>query len=646
MDGQQNNVMHDFNTPVQPVVAPAWRGTINIPSKKVDIHVAAHVSNKACMKVLEVVNVMPESLCLEMVLRPDVWPVSFKSSPPTEHSMALFFFPEGRDEEVFGSLVNEAIYTDFAFRAIIGETELLIFTSVQLPKKLHRFLGKHYLWGVFRGQQAASSHQSNYQVNTQNARVSFEGCNPITVSSDLSPLSVTNSAKADKRGRHLDDAWVHAKPLDELRQKAECKYCGFVSSHGGISRLKAHLGGGISTIHLPGCPKVSTEIKNVMADWFNEWVKTTKAVWAKGLREPETHDVKRGPHDLAWEHAKPLDLSGKHKTESKYYVSFDGGVSHHKLNLDLGEEKMHMETWPMVSPKIKGGVPEKVKKPKSSKPQEMKGLMLEWANDSTTNKMKKSEDDAQVERRGRPLDDAWKHAKALDAARQKTQCKYCSFVSSYGGISRLKAHLGGGCPQMQLQGCPQVPPEVKSIMGQWFNEWAKTSSAAWTRNSATPPKAHKRERLADENVWEHAIPLDEQGQALKCKYCGFVSKCGGIDRLKAHLGGGDPSLQLQGCPNVSAEVRSIMAVGKKKYKKKLKCVSAGAISEVFPANGSTPSNTQWYEKRHHVLQETMDEITNTNLKGSLQKLMHDKNTKVQKMELAIRSLQNHLATLP
>lgn len=89
----------------------------------------------------------------------------------------------------------------------------------------------------------------------------------------------------------------------------------------------------------------------------------------------------------------------------------------------------------------------------------------------------------QPERRGRPLDDAWGHAKPLDDARQKTRCNHCAFVSTYGGISRLKAHLGGGSPQMQLQGCPQVPLEVKRVMEQWFSEWSKSSAAAWTRNS-------------------------------------------------------------------------------------------------------------------------------------------------------------------
>lgn len=91
------------------------------------------------------------------------------------------------------------------------------------------------------------------------------------------------------------------------------------------------------------------------------------------------------------------------------------------------------------------------------------------------------------ETRGRRLDDAWKHANPLDPIRQKTQCKHCGFVSQYGGISRLKAHLGGGCPQVQLQGCPRVSLDVKRVMEQWFNEWAKNSSAAWIGKSHGKP---------------------------------------------------------------------------------------------------------------------------------------------------------------
>lgn len=95
---------------------------------------------------------------------------------------------------------------------------------------------------------------------------------------------VTQASKADRRGRRLDDAWQHAKPLDLLRQKAECRYCGFSSSHGGISRLKAHLGGGNPGTRLPGCDKVPPEVKRVMAEWFSEWIKNTKSLWTKDIR--------------------------------------------------------------------------------------------------------------------------------------------------------------------------------------------------------------------------------------------------------------------------------------------------------------------------------------------------------------------------
>lgn len=42
-----------------------------------------------------------------------------------------------RDEEVLDNLVNHVICTDFALKSMIGEAELLIFTSLQLPQNLH-----------------------------------------------------------------------------------------------------------------------------------------------------------------------------------------------------------------------------------------------------------------------------------------------------------------------------------------------------------------------------------------------------------------------------------------------------------------------------------------------------------------------------
>ncbi|KAH6824086.1 hypothetical protein C2S53_004052 [Perilla frutescens var. hirtella] len=638
MNDQQRDMASDTSLVVQPVVGAAWRGRFSIPCLNLDISIAAHASNKACLKVIEVASTMPKPLCLEIIPRIEAWPTSFTSSPPTEDTIALFFFSNGRDEEILDNLVTHAICTDFALKSTIGEAELLIFTSLQLPQNLHRLQGKPYFWGVFRGQRGAVSHQSDYvHIQTIRARKSLSPNSgypksfslkgsPVTFSSKSSPLP--QASKADRRGRRLDDAWQHAKPLDVLRQKAECRYCGFVSSHGGISRLKAHLGGGNPGTRLPGCNKVSLEVRKVMAEWFSEWVKHTKALWTKEIRESAGYVDKRGgPCDADREHARPLDVACQ-RTDFKYFgsESLPGGISHDKVDLG-GGSKMHQEDWQKVSPEIKGA-------------------MSVWVQDLRTPRMKKSQAGEQPERRGRPLDDAWGHAKPLDDARQKTRCNYCGFVSTYGGISRLKAHLGGGCPQMQLQGCPQVPLEVKRVMEHWFNEWSKNSAAAWTRNSqVTPGRPSKRARLDD--AWEYAVPLDEAGEATRCRLCGFVSKCGGIARMKAHLSGGDLAMELDHCPNVSDEIKNLMAGGKKKQRKKSKSVAVETYDGVsLQGSESTSSQVQWSDKRRFVLQETLDEISNTSVKGRLKRLIEEKNANVQKMQFEVSSLQRQLASIP
>ncbi|KAL0438209.1 UNVERIFIED_CONTAM: hypothetical protein Slati_2303900 [Sesamum latifolium] len=555
MEDQHSNAARDFGISVQPVVVAAWRGRFNIPSHNLYINVAAHVSNKACMQVVEVASTMPESLCLEMFPRLDVWPTSFKSSPPTEQSIALFFFPEGRGQEILDCLLNDAICTDFALKGMIGKAELLIFSSLQLPEKLHRFQGKLYFWGVFRGQQTASYDKSDYYVrvrqilstNSGNYR-SFEGESSVTISSKHSPSN--HAAKADKRGRRLDDAWEHARPLDELRQKAECRYCGFVSTHGGISRLKAHLGGGNPRIRLPACQKVSPEVKKVMADWFSQWVKNTKALWTKEIREAAAPIDQRGrPHDVAWEHAKPLD-----KTECKYFSfgSLREEVSHRKVHLG-GDQESHMEPWPEVSPETKEVMSDRVRNSMATMSPEIKGIMFGWEKSSAGSRMKKSQaGPARHSKRGRPLDD----------------------------------------------------------------------------------------------TWEHAIPLDEIRQATKCKYCGFISKRGGILRLKAHLAGGDPTTHLEGCPNVPLEVKSWMAEGIQKRRKGSKGVSLETVERVFQEAERTASESQWSAKRHHILQETLDEIMNKSLKKSLKKIIDEKNARLQKMQSEIQSLESRLASMP
>ncbi|KAL8515157.1 hypothetical protein ACS0TY_014025 [Phlomoides rotata] len=619
MKDQQNDVEYDSSALVQQ--CPAWRGRFNIPSLNLDINIVAHVSKNACSKVLEVASAMPASLHLEMIHRLDVWPASFESSPPTEHNTALLFFPERRDEDVLDNLLTHTINADFALKSMIGEAELLIFTSLQLPQNFHRFYGKPYFWGVFRGQQtgAAASHQSDYHAHVQNIKASQSlslnsgnHSNPKgkgsrkTISSDNSSLS--QASNADRRGRRLDIAWEHAKPLNASRQKAECKYCGFVSLHGGISRLKAHLGGGSPGLSLPGCDKVSPDVKKVMSEWFGEWLKNTRALWAKEIKAESAEYV-------ASEHAKPIDVASQ-RTDDNYFTSesLPTGIPLH-TNLGREDSKMHHEDQPKV-------------------------LVSEWMRNLTTSTTKKSQDGMRPETRGRRLDDAWKHAIPLDPIRQKTQCKHCGFVSQYGGISRLKAHLGGGCPQMQLQDCPRVSLEVKRVMEQWFNEWAKNSSAAWIGKShGTSPKPSKRKKPVD-NTWEHATLLDEMGQATKCKYCGYISRFGGIARLKAHLAGGDPITQLEGCPNVPPEIRTSISIGKKK---KAKGVPVEPTRSELQGTGRA---SLMEAHKSEVLRETLDEISNTSLKGRLQKLIEEKNDTLRKMHFEVQILGKQLASIP
>ncbi|KAK6118810.1 hypothetical protein DH2020_047445 [Rehmannia glutinosa] len=537
MNNQQSGAAYEFSASAQPLVAAAWRGRFNIPRQNLNINIAAHISNKACLEVLEVASIMPESLCLEIIPRVDVWPASFKNSPPTEHSVALVFFPEGRDEEVFDSLLRYAICSDFALKAMIDRAELLIFTSIQLPEKLHRFEGRLYFWGVFKGQRDAASHQSGNHSHFQIPKVrlslsanscshgSFEGKeSPITTSSKHSPYR--------KQSAGIVVLFLHMEEFHALR----------------------HIWGGHPRIRLPGCDKVSPEVKEVMADWFSVWAKKTKAVWTKEIRatcsrsvvlfyqnptsevfypslkliylnwnsskikfKKNTIESTKGlcgnkrkqerTHDASWERAKPLDLRGQ-KTDCSYF-GFDGEF--HIIRASISPET--------------------------------KGVMSEWAKSLTASRLEESQAGVHADRRGRPLDNAWEHAKPLDEARQKTQCNYCGFVSSYGEY-------------------------------HWFNEWVKYSTATWTRKSHSKPseihapaKAFKRGRPLDD-TWEHAIPLDEMRQATKCKYCGFVSKRGGIARIRAHLGGGDLTMQLEGCPNVPPEVKSLMMTeGTKKYRK-------------------------------------------------------------------------------
>lgn len=148
---------NDSYSLAQPIFDPIWRGSLSISGHNFGIMdgLAAHISNKACLKVHEAANLLPKIICLEVFPRLDVWPKSFEKSQPTDDSIALYLFPENeRYRNAFDILVDDLIGDDLGMRAVVGNAELLIFPSIQLPLQLWRFQGSYYLWGVFRGKQS------------------------------------------------------------------------------------------------------------------------------------------------------------------------------------------------------------------------------------------------------------------------------------------------------------------------------------------------------------------------------------------------------------------------------------------------------------------------------------------------------------
>lgn len=94
------------------------------------------------------------SILWEEVPKSCVWPQGFQESGPTDEDIALYFFPSlTKHETAYESLVFDLIRDDLALRASVMGSELLLFTSIELPHPFRRFQSKLYLWGVFTGDQ-------------------------------------------------------------------------------------------------------------------------------------------------------------------------------------------------------------------------------------------------------------------------------------------------------------------------------------------------------------------------------------------------------------------------------------------------------------------------------------------------------------
>ncbi|KAJ4966434.1 hypothetical protein NE237_018283 [Protea cynaroides] len=193
--------------PAQPIIDPVWRGCFNICNEKSGevVGIVSHLSNKACLKVFEGAKALPVLLGVERLPRPDVWPKSFCRIPPTDDSIGLYFFPERKSEEAgFNGLLYEIIDQDLALKAITDNAELLIFSSLQLPPQFHRFHGKYYLWGVFRGKQVSHPPQPADHLLIQDS--SIECVMPSMLADDF----------GSRKGRGCVKTWKQWSPLGPL----------------------------------------------------------------------------------------------------------------------------------------------------------------------------------------------------------------------------------------------------------------------------------------------------------------------------------------------------------------------------------------------------------------------------------------------
>ncbi|WOL15173.1 hypothetical protein Cni_G23954 [Canna indica] len=159
---------HSFSLPAQPIIHHIWRGYFDVCYGELG-PLKAHPSSKACENVWKVASKLPPLMEIKKFPRLDLWPKSFKISPPNDDNIALYFFAEdARVEASLNKLLDDVIREDIAFKVVLDEAELLAFSSTVLPEGCQYFLGKCYLWGLFKRRKDLVDNSKNSEKEDVN----------------------------------------------------------------------------------------------------------------------------------------------------------------------------------------------------------------------------------------------------------------------------------------------------------------------------------------------------------------------------------------------------------------------------------------------------------------------------------------------
>ncbi|RCV10949.1 hypothetical protein SETIT_2G149000v2 [Setaria italica] len=197
----------------KPSDEPIWRGLLNTGKEYIPLF--GHLSTKSCEKVHNLSKSLSRVVEVTKLPRLKVWPKRWDESRPLNGSIGLYFFPpKMRPDKSYDQLLKEVMENDLALRAIIGDTEMLMFPSTLLPQRYKTFQMKHYLWGVFKpkevdGKHCAAQHQPDH---TTGATAFAANSTATGIATDAASIPTEDAPTAPANHGRTDSSSMGAPP--------------------------------------------------------------------------------------------------------------------------------------------------------------------------------------------------------------------------------------------------------------------------------------------------------------------------------------------------------------------------------------------------------------------------------------------------